>query len=76
MRYFEWRTLRSQCECGWSGINEESDFGIESFDELFEYFCPSCSSKLGIQLYPTTDETESAAHSGDPEAIRLLRDVD
>lgn len=76
MSYFEWKKSPSKCTCGWSGVNGESEFGIETLDELFEYFCPSCSTKLGIQSYPTTAETESAARSGDPEAMRLLRDVD
>lgn len=68
--YFEWRRSSSSCNCGWSGPNSDlSDF--ETFNELFEYFCPRCNTKLGLVTYPDHAQIRAAAAEGDDEAIRM-----
>jgi len=68
--YFEWKDSESTCRCGWSGPNTEIK-DMETFAELFEYFCPTCHEKLGIVSYPSLWQVQEAAERGNPEAMHM-----
>ena len=74
MDYFKWKKSSSTCSCGWSGLNSTICY-FETFEELFEFFCPECENKLGHQMYPTIDEIRRAARLGDQEAMRMAEDL-
>ena len=64
MNMAKWRKSRSTCSCGWTGINGEIEL-VETYDAVFEYFCPSCFTKLGVQPYDPYEAPETKA--GDAE---------
>lgn len=66
--YFEWRRSSSSCSCGWSGPNSNLS-NFETFNELFQYSCPRCRTKLGLITYPDHAQIRAAAAQGDEEAI-------
>lgn len=74
MNYFEWKKLSTSCSCGWSGPNPTTN--VETFRELFEYYCPQCNDELGLVMYPTHEEIRSAAADGDEEAISMASNLD
>lgn len=55
------------CEkCGWKGKCSEAPG--ETFDDLCEVDCPKCHSRLGLLVYPTTEEVRQAAAQGHESA--------
>lgn len=68
----DWRIEEFKCpDCGWSGKMDE--MSNELFNEVMDFSCPSCDKMILIVSYPTLDEIEEAAASGNAEAIAQLR---
>jgi hypothetical protein len=59
-----WKKLRSTRICDWTGINVEIEL-VQTYDEIFEYFCQSRITKLGFQPYFPNVDPEMKA--GDAE---------
>lgn len=56
MNYYEFKESAVNCpSCHWEGIGRNTEQG-QMFEDLYEYHCPSCGEKIGVRLYPTTQE--------------------
>ncbi len=64
------QALASCDSCGWSDLNSQT--ACEVFAELMELNCPRCDHRLMTVIFPTIEETRSAAQAGHPEAIKEL----
>jgi len=68
-----WRTQTFHCPaCGWSG-RPFDDMAPEGFRELMHFECGACEMILVIVVYPTVEETRTAAAAGNAEAKWELR---
>ena len=55
--YGSWRDDVYTCHaCGWEGAGGQCRQG-EVYRELYEICCPSCGGKVGLVLFPTTEES-------------------
>ena len=59
-----WRTQNFECTaCRWSGRPHE-DMKPEGFGELMHFECGACDEILVIVVYPTREQTRTAAAAG------------
>jgi hypothetical protein len=72
--YFsDWKTGKYDCDCGWTG--SASELTKDYFAELMAYACPTCDRNLVLVSFPSADEVEAAAATGDEEAKSMLADI-
>lgn len=66
-----WALASTELTCrsrGWMGSGSLATVG-ELFEQLAEYCCPECGTKIVSVQFPTREETAAAASRGNAEAI-------